>query len=97
MTSSAGLDASTGDLGVDDGHAGAQLDGRLQSQDLLDGARPQVGLLEQHGELVGMVEQDADPAAEQVHRRLETRREHQARRGPQFHVVRVGCPHRWPR
>ena len=76
------LDPTTGDLGVDLSEARAELDRRLQPQDLLDGAGPQVGLLQQHGELVGVVQQNADAAAQQVHRRLEPGDEHEACGGP---------------
>ena len=87
MTSSPRLHLTARDLGVDAGEPRAQLHRRLQPQDLLDGARPQLGSVEQHGELVGVLEQDADSAAEQVDGGLEARGEHQARGGPQFLVV----------
>ncbi len=45
----------------------------------------------QQGELVGMLEQDPDAAAEQIDRGLEARGEHQARDGPQLLVVESGA------
>ena len=80
--------ASAKDRVVDDRAAGEQ-HGRVVTQHLVDRARPQVRLLTQGGELLGVSLQEDDAVAQEVHRGLEAGREHQARGRLQLDVVQL--------
>lgn len=64
-------DALPGDLDVTMCGAQSSLHRTVKAQDLLDRARPQVRVLAQLRQLVGMLKQQNDAVADQVHRGLE--------------------------
>ena len=68
---------------------------RFQPQDLLHGARPKIGLIDQQSQLVGMFQQDSDAVAQQVDRGFEPGGQHQSGGGPQ--LVSSVVPERRPR
>src|ERR1700754_3770764 len=64
----------------------AELNWRVQPQDLLDRGRPQLGSVSQRLEVFWRFEQHPNPLAQQVNRGLEAGRQHQSRCRQQFPV-----------
>ena len=83
----AAFDRGARDDGVPPRHPCGELHRGLESKNLLDSSRPQRRILGQDLQLVGVVEQQPDPVAEQVDGGLKTGCQHQAGDGPQFGLI----------
>jgi hypothetical protein len=86
----AGTHQPARDLGVGHRHPRRQLHRGVQSQDLLDRTRPQIGILPQQRELIRGIHQHLNAVAQQIDRGFETGRQDQAGHAVQFDVGQRG-------